>query len=81
MEDLLLVGTKIRIGKKYAQEVGGLEEGEIITLIEGYFEHENGLYVETHSCPAIPSGDDDFDSIYHLFGNKFEYWYDCEIIK
>ena len=76
----LIVGTKIKIGKKYADDFG-FDEGQVIELVEGYFEYENGLYTETQSCPAIwDESQKDFDSIFHLFGNVLEYWYDCEIV-
>jgi hypothetical protein len=79
-EKTLTVGCKIKIGKEYAHEYG-FDEGEIIELVEGSFEHENGLYTETVSCPAIWSEEQgDFDSIYHLFGNGFEYFMDNEIV-
>jgi len=77
----LIVGAKIRIGKKYSQECG-FKEGEVITLVQGHFEHDNGLYTEDQQSPAIwCEKQKDFDSIYHLFGNDFEYFYDCEILK
>lgn len=79
----LKVGSVIKIGKIYAdQSRGRFKEGEEITLIEGYFEHDNGLYTETVTAPSIPvSGEyDDFDSIYHLFGNELDNFLDCEII-
>jgi hypothetical protein len=82
LESQLVVGTKIRIGKRYVEEYNeSFNEGQIIELIEGYFEHDNGLYVDTIPCPSIATEDDDFDSIYHLFGNKLEYWFDCEIVS
>lgn len=80
LDSLLKVGTKIRIGKKYAHEFG-FKEGDIIELVEGFFDYENGLYTETQTCPAIwDEQQKDFNSIYHLFGNELEYWLDCEII-
>jgi hypothetical protein len=80
LEDRLIVGVKIRIGKEYADYSQSFKEGDIIELIEGYFEYENGLYTEEQKCPSIPSGHDDFDSIYHLFGNDLENFKDCEIL-
>lgn len=80
-EENLIIGTKIKIGKKYSEEYG-FDEGEIIELIEGEFEHDNGLYTETQTCPSIWCEDEkDFDSIYHLFGNHFENFLDCEILN
>lgn len=81
MEDLLQIGTKIKIGKNYSLD-HGFKEGEIITLVGGEFECENGLYSYTDNCLAIWNEDcKEFDSIYHLFGNSFENWMDNEIIN
>ena len=80
IESRLIVGACIKIGDQCA-EICGLEVGKIITLIEGYFEDDNGLYTYTEQAPAIwNESEKDFDSIYHLFGNKLEYFLDSEII-
>lgn len=79
LEEELVVGVKIKLGKNYAEKYGFVPE-EVIELIEGYFEHDNGLYTETQTSPAIWDGEE-FHSIYHLFGNKLEYWMDCEITR
>jgi len=80
LSDLLVVGAKIKLGKRYCREHRiPKDEGKIIELIKGYFDEYNGLYCYTSECPAIKDGDD-YDSIYHLFGNDFEYFYDCEIL-
>lgn len=82
IEPLLVVGAQVKIGRRYAKEVGGFKPGEIVTLVEGYFERDNGLYDVTETAPSIWDKDsEDFDSIYHLFGNNLEYWYDCKIVK
>jgi len=76
----LIVGTQIKLGKNYADE-HGFEDGEIIELVDGDFEYDNGLYTTNKTAPAIWNPDaDEFDSIYHLFGNDFENWMDCEIL-
>ena len=73
IEPLLVVGAQIRIGGRYVKECGGFKPGEVITLIEGYFEHDNGLYTETQTAPSIWDKDsEDYDSIYHLFGNDLD---------
>lgn len=74
----LIVGAKVKIGKNYSKK-GRFKAGQVITLIEGWFEYENGLYTEDISTPSIKA-DDDFDSIYHLFGNDLEYFADCEVL-
>jgi len=80
----LIVGAKVKIGKNYSKK-GRFKAGQVITLIEGWFEYENGLYTEDISAPSIKADDDDdddddFDSIYHLFGNDLEYFADCEVL-
>jgi hypothetical protein len=80
LEKKLIVGAKIRFGKEYA-EFSNSKEGEIITLVEGEFENYNGLYPTTENCPAIwCERQNDFDSIYHLFGNDMENFLDCVIL-
>lgn len=82
IEPLLVVGAQIKIGRRYVKEEGGFKPGEIITLIQGYFERDNGLYDGTETAPSIWNKDsEDFDSIYHLFSNDLENWYDCKIVK
>lgn len=80
---LLIVGAEICIGKEYSEFTNGrFKQGQIITLIKGWFEHDNGLYCEDKECPSIwDDEEEDFESIYHLFGNNFEYFMDCEILK
>lgn len=80
LEDILIVGNKIKIGKNYAKECG-FKEGEIIELVQGSFEEDNGLYCFTSHAPAIWNEHlKEFDSIYHLFGNKLENFMDCEVL-
>ena len=77
---ILEVGTKIKIGEKYAQE-HGFEPNEVIELVEGSFDDYNGLYCFTSTAPAIWNEDlEEYDSIYHLFGNKLEHFMDCEVV-
>ena len=80
LEKKLIVGAKIKIGKRYAKEFF-CTEGEIIELVEGHFDYDNGLYTEDQIAPAVwDEKQNDYDSIYHLFGNNFEYFYDCEVL-
>jgi len=83
LPEQLIVGAVIKIGPKYSEFCGGsLEPGSTITLIEGYFDHDNGLYTETQTAPSIyDEVTKDFDSIYHLFGNDLENFMDCQILK
>ena len=76
----LNIGTKIIIGANYAKENNTFKESQIIELIEGHFEHDNGLYCENQTVPAIwVEKDKDFDSIYHLFENDLSGFMDCRI--
>lgn len=79
-EEQLKVGTKIKIGEKYSKEYG-FKPNEVIELVKGYFEEENGLYCYTSTAPAIwNEAQKEFDSIYHLFGNNLENFMDCSIL-
>lgn len=81
MEDLLKIGTKIEIGRSYANN-SRFEEGEVIELIEGSFEEDNGLYITTSTAPSVFNPQlNEFDSIYHLFGNDLDEFDDCKIIS
>jgi len=80
LEQKLIVGSKIKIGEKYSAW-NGFRQGEIITLVQGEFEYENGLYTEAQCAPSIWCEDrSEFDSIYHLFGNDLEEFQDCEVV-
>ena len=82
LESKLVVGAVIKIGEEFAEfSDGRFNAGEEITLIEGHFEYENGLYTEDRYCPAIWNSDlEEYDSIYHLFGNELNGFDDCEVI-
>jgi len=80
LEDKLVIGAQIKIGEEYAKDSTLFQAGDIITLIEGEFEYDNGLYTEYQSCPSIVN-DGEYESIYHLFGNKLEDFKDCEVIS
>jgi hypothetical protein len=81
LEERLVIGTKVKIGPLYAKD-HNCQAGEIIILVEGYFEYFNGLYTETQTAPSVWDEErKDFDSIYHMFGNDLEDFMDCEIIE
>lgn len=81
IESRLIVGAKIKLGKKYCEGSRRFKAGDVITLIEGNFEYDNGLFTAVQSAPSIWCEEQkDFDSIYHLFGNELEDFADCEII-
>lgn len=82
LEDKLVIGSKIRIGNEYAAKHGWSGK-RIRTLVQGYFEHDNGLYTETQTAPSLKHKTKygiEYDSIYHLFGNDLEHFMDCEIV-
>lgn len=82
LKEILQVGSKIRIGREYAKDHGLLVEGQVIVLVDGSFDCENGLYCYTENCPAIWNEQaKEFDSIYHLFGNDLENFMDCKVIE
>lgn len=80
---LFSVGDSIKFGKQYCEQYG-LEEliGKTVMMTPQYFEEDNGLYVYTSECAGMYSEiDEEAESIYHLFGNSFEHFMDCELIK
>jgi hypothetical protein len=80
LKESLVVGAKIKLGEGYCKN-RNCTAGEVITLVEGIFDRENGLYCTTETAPAIwDEKAGDFDSIYHLFGNDLEDFEDCEIL-
>lgn len=83
LKNKLIIGTRIRIGEKYKKSCAGLfQTGQIIELVEGLFEHDNGLYTEYLKCPAWwDEKAGDFESIYHLFENDLSGFMDCEVIE
>lgn len=82
LEEKLIVGAKIRLGKQFAEWWGLEYDGKEIELIEGHFEYDNGLYTEDQTAPSIyDTENEEFNSIYHLFGNDFENFMDCEVVE
>lgn len=79
-------GDSITFGEKWCIEHYRENlKGKTIKLEPQYFECDNGLYVYETVCPGIPAELNDYtneaDSIFHLFGNKFERFMDCILIK
>lgn len=80
LKQQLTAGAKIKLGERYC-EGKGYTAGEVITLVNGIFEYDNGLYTEDQECPAVwCEHQNEFDSIYHLFGNALERFADCEVL-
>ncbi len=78
----LEVGTKIKIGEKYNASVyNTFKKDEVITLVKGEFDCDNGLYETIEEAPSIWNEQQkEFDSIFHLFGNDLENFMDCEVV-
>lgn len=74
-------GVKVRIGEKSSVKCG-FQAGEVVTLQLGSFDYENGFWTETIQGPAVWNETvDDWDSVYHIWGNDLEDFLDCEIIE
>ena len=92
LEKQLVPGAKIKIGKEYERLHSGcssciipcknkLIHKNVIELVTGRFDHENGLFTETLESPAIWCEEaKDYESIFHLFGNDLEDFKDCNIL-
>lgn len=76
-------GDSVKFGEQYCKE-NNREDliGKTVKLTPQYFEEDNGLYTYYSECPGIYNeANKEADSIYHLFGNDFENFMDCELIK
>lgn len=81
LEEKLIVGARIQLGEHFCKDSYGWIPGEVITLVLGSFEHDNGLYTQDDFCPAVwDEKQKDYDSIYHIFGNDLENFKDCVIL-
>lgn len=76
-------GDSVKFGEKWCREYKREElVNKVVKLTPQWFEEDNGLYTYSTECPGIYNEEDEeADSIYHLFGNKFERFMDCELIK
>lgn len=53
-----------------------------VKLTPQWFETDNGLFTSNVECPGLWDEEaKEADSIYHLFGNEFEDFMDCQLIK
>ncbi|KOS61518.1 hypothetical protein FJQ98_16205 [Lysinibacillus agricola] len=76
-------GDSIKFGEEYCKE---FEREDLISktimMTPQYFEEDNGIYVYTSTYAGIYDKENkEAHSIYHLFGNDFEYFMDCELVK
>ena len=76
-------GDSIKFGEQYCKEYSREDlVGKTVKLTPQYFEDDNGLYSYTTECPGIyDEENEEAESIYHLFGNHFENFMDCKLIK
>ncbi len=76
------IGDKITFGHIYCQKTNRKELlNKTIMITPQTFESYNGLYTYDQECPGICLKDyGEPDSIYHLFGNDLEEFYDCILI-
>ena len=75
-------GDKIKFGIVYCNKECRKDLlNKTIMLTPQSFEYDNGLYTEDQVCPGIYNeAEGEPESIYHLFGNHFESFYDCQLI-
>ncbi|MGY3186469.1 hypothetical protein [Lysinibacillus sp. TE18511] len=76
-------GDSVKFGEKWCKEHGREDLlNQVIKFTPQWFEDDNGLYSYETECPGIYNEEcEEVDSIYHLFGNTFENFMDCELIK
>ena len=78
---VLVVGARIRLGPKYCKHSHLFKAGQVITLVEGVFERDNGLYdIEEYAPSVFVEVDREYNSIFHLFDNNLENFLDCEVL-
>lgn len=76
-------GDSIKFGKEWcAKNDSPHLIDKVVLMTPQYFEVDNGLYCHEVECPGmvVIEGDEP-DSIYNLFGNNFEHFMDCVLIK
>lgn len=76
-------GDSILFGEQWCKKHGSEDlKGKTVKLTPQYFEEDNGLYTYDSECPGIYDAEEgEAHSIYHLFGNEFENFMDCALIK
>lgn len=76
-------GDSVKFGEKWCKEHGRKDLiNKVIKFTPQWFEDDNGLYSFETECPGIYDEENqEAYSIYHLFGNYFENFMDCELIK
>lgn len=76
-------GDSVKFGEKWCREHRREDlVNKVVKLTPQWFEEDNGLFTYYSECPGIYDEEcEEADSIYHLFGNNFENFMDCELIK
>lgn len=76
-------GDSVKFGEKWCKEHGRQNLiNQVIKFTPQWFENDNGLYSFQTECPGIFNEEcEEPESIYHLFGNTFEKFMDCQLIK
>jgi hypothetical protein len=76
-------GDSVKFGEKWCVEHGREDLiNQVVKFTPQWFDEDNGLYTYESECPGIyDKENEEADSIYHLFGNHFENFMDCELIK
>ncbi|NEW05932.1 hypothetical protein GK047_07905 [Paenibacillus sp. SYP-B3998] len=76
-------GDSVKFGKEWCKENHSKHLiGKTVMMTPQWFEYDNGLYCEEQECPGmLEEGSDEPESVYHLFGNEFENFMDCELVK
>lgn len=76
-------GDSVKFGEKWCKE-NRCEHliGETIMMTPQWFDYDDDLGGGMEECPGMIMEDgEEPESIYHLFGNNFENFMDCEHIK
>lgn len=76
-------GDSVKFGEKWCEAHNSMHlNGKTIMMTPQWFDYDDDLGGGIDVCPGIwEEGSEEADSIYHLFGNDFEDFMDCELIK
>lgn len=76
-------GDSVKFGERWCKDHNSIHLiGKIVMMTPQWFEYDDDLGGGIDQCAGMfEEGSEEPDSIYHLFGNDFEYFSDCELIK
>lgn len=79
LENQLISGAIVELGAEYINQTKW--NGPKAFVLELFYFDAVGDFGGANEAPGYLRNNDptDPDSIYHLFGNDFEYWYDCKV--